>query len=132
MTWVCLALAATWGGDIGGYLVGRGLGRRPLAPVLSPHKTVEGAVGGLATSLLIGGALVAAGLPDRAVGLLLALILAASLAGQAGDLFESSLKRHRGIKDSSHLLGAQGGMLDCLDGLCFAAPLLQAGRMALG
>jgi phosphatidate cytidylyltransferase len=92
------ALLVTWSTDIGAYFAGRRFGRRKLAPSISPGKTVEGLYGGIAAATLVGGAWVLAnglGLPL----LILAPILA--LAAQGGDLFESSMKRRAGVKDSA-------------------------------
>jgi len=111
LLWVFLV---TWSTDIGAYFVGRSLGRRKLAPSISPGKTIEGLYGGIAAATLIGGAWV------LAMGLgrpLLALAPLLAIAAQAGDLFESFLKRRAGIKDSGTWLPGHGGVLDRLDGL---------------
>jgi phosphatidate cytidylyltransferase len=113
----CAALA-----DTGAYVIGSALGRNKLAPRLSPSKTVEGAIGGclVCTMVLtfVGPHLVPI---TSAQAALLGLIL--SVAGQAGDLVESSLKRHAGVKDSSNLIPGHGGLLDRLDSLLFVAPI---------
>jgi phosphatidate cytidylyltransferase len=116
----------TWSTDIGAYFAGRRFGRRKLAPSISPGKTVEGLYGGIAAATLIGGAWVLGtglGLPLLA----LAPILAA--AAQAGDLFESSLKRRAGVKDSGNWLPGHGGVLDRLDGLAPVAVLTAAAQL---
>ena len=124
--WVLFLLAVSMMGDTGAYYVGRALGKRQLAPSVSPNKTVEGLVGGIAASIVA--ALVAShvllpevSLPHAAV---LGLIL--SLLGVAGDLFESLLKRSAGVKNSSELIRGHGGVLDRLDSLYFSAPALLA------
>ena len=109
--------------DSAQYYTGRLVGRTPLAPAISPSKTVEGAVGGFA-----GGALffVAAGawwLPRLPVAFRVALGLTIVASGIAGDLFESMLKRSAGVKDSSALIPGHGGVLDRIDALLFAAPV---------
>jgi phosphatidate cytidylyltransferase len=109
--------------DTGQYYSGRAFGRRPLAPAISPKKTVEGAVGGIllgATALAVIGAwwLPAIGLAARA-GLGVAIVG----LGITGDLFESMLKRSVGVKDSSSLIPGHGGVLDRIDALLFAAPV---------
>ena len=112
----------TWAGDTGAYYAGRGLGRRQLAPVISPNKTVEGVLGGLI--LAVAAALVARAwfLPSFSVTDCVAIGLLLTLAGALGDLTESVLKRSAGVKDSGTVIPAHGGMLDRLDSLLFAAP----------
>jgi phosphatidate cytidylyltransferase len=104
----------TWATDIGGYVFGRRFGRRKLAPELSPNKTYEGLYGGVAAATLLGGAWA------LFTGLGTALLLLApvfAVAAQAGDLFESGMKRRAGVKDSGTWLPGHGGLLDRLDGL---------------
>lgn len=125
--WMLLLFAVIWGGDILAYFLGRTLGRTRLAPRISPNKTVVGAVGGL-----LGSGLAALGVklaflrvqPGPTLGALALIVLLTALAGQVGDLAESALKRGAGIKDSGALLPGHGGMLDRLDSLLFAAPML--------
>jgi len=114
--------------DTGAFYVGGALGRHRMAPVLSPKKTIEGAVAGVAAAILCAGLLHVAGsawaekslwssLPESLVfGLVLAV------AGQTGDLFESLLKRDSGVKDSSNVLRGMGGVLDVLDSLVLCGP----------
>ena len=116
----------TWSTDIGAYFAGRRFGRRKLAPAISPGKTVEGLFGGILAAALIGGAWALAthlGKPP----LLLAPIFA--IAAQAGDLFESGLKRRAGVKDSGSWLPGHGGVLDRLDGLVPVAVLTAAAQL---
>lgn len=113
-----LVLAAVWVGDAAAYFVGRTVGRRKLLAEVSPRKTVEGAVGGLLAAAV--GALAvgwAAGLPPE-VAVLGGLVC--GLASQAGDLWESAIKREAGVKDSGNSLPGHGGFLDRFDGLLFA------------
>ena len=125
-----LLLGAVWATDIGAYLAGRFVGGRRLAPSISPGKTWSGAVGGLGAALLAGvwlGRL--AGLPPgRAAGLAALL----SIAAQAGDLLESAAKRRCGVKDSGRLIPGHGGLLDRVDGILAAAPVLAAVIYGLG
>ena len=120
---IIFLLVIVWANDIGAYYFGRALGRRKLAPSISPGKTVEGAAGGLVT-----GAAAAAALSvwiGGAFGGMLSLILVSLLLGifsQAGDLFESLVKRAAGAKDSGALIPGHGGILDRIDGLLLAAP----------
>ncbi len=113
--------------DVGAYALGSLFGRTPLAPRVSPRKTVEGAVGGLLLALLIvaGTALLArrvAGL-QLGVGTVVALTVVTSLAAQLGDLFESLLKRWAGVKDAGVFLPGHGGVLDRLDSMLFTFPV---------
>jgi phosphatidate cytidylyltransferase len=105
------------------YFTGRALGRRPLAPAISPKKTIEGAIGGF----VFGGVFLAVvgiwWLPQMSMALRAAVGVAIVAAGIAGDLFESMLKRSAGVKDSSALIPGHGGILDRLDALLFAAPV---------
>jgi phosphatidate cytidylyltransferase len=109
--------------DTAQYYSGRLFGRRLLAPVISPKKTVEGAIGGFVFGMLLMGAAGHWWLPD--VSWPVRSILGAALValGIAGDLFESMLKRSAGVKDSSALIPGHGGVLDRIDALLFAAPI---------
>ena len=120
-------LACTvWAGDTGAYYVGSRLGRRALAPRVSPKKTLEGALGGVATAMLVaalGSVWVWPRIsPATAVwcGALLAVV------GILGDLAESVVKRAAGVKDSGRLIPGHGGVLDRLDSLIFGVPTLYA------
>ena len=120
-SWVLLALLCAFWSDTGGYFVGRHYGKRKLAPVVSPKKTVEGSLGGLAAGV-VGGLLAhfwfLQELPlINAVG----LSLLASGVGQAGDLCESLIKRSVGVKDSGTMLPGHGGILDRSDAMLFSA-----------
>ena len=117
----------TWATDIGAYFVGRAFGRAKLAPSISPNKTVAGLYGGMAgATVLAGGWVLLAGL-DVAL-LVLAPLFA--LAAQAGDLFESWMKRRAGVKDSGDWLPGHGGLLDRLDGLVPVAILTAGAQLA--
>jgi phosphatidate cytidylyltransferase len=120
-----------WTGDALAYFIGRALGRTPLLPRVSPNKTVEGLVGGLLGSLLIGWAF--AQWRWHGVGWWRVTVVAGFIAaaGQAGDLAESALKRGSNLKDSGALLPGHGGLLDRMDSLLFAVPALWA-MLALG
>lgn len=110
--------------DSAAYFAGRALGRRKLAPAISPGKTWEGAWASLFGGVL--GALTVKffGLPEMPVAHAVALGLVVAVVGAAGDLCESLLKRWAGVKDSGRLFPGHGGMLDRLDGLLFGAPVL--------
>jgi phosphatidate cytidylyltransferase len=106
------------------FFVGHAFGRRRLAPTVSPGKSVEGAIGGLAGGVLGAFAVRAAGLPDLPALHAGGLGIAVAAMGIVGDLDESLLKRWAGVKDSGRLFPGHGGMLDRLDSLLFGAPVL--------
>jgi phosphatidate cytidylyltransferase len=111
------------GGDIGGYCVGRLLGRRKLIPHVSPGKTIEGALGSLGASVALAVALrgpLLAPAVDLPLWLALVAGVVLNVTTQTGDLIESLLKRRCGAKDSSRLLPAHGGVLDLIDSLLFS------------
>ena len=123
-----LPLLVTWASDIGGYVVGRAVGRHKLIPSVSPGKTVEGSLGALAFSIVVAWLFVQLVMrPVGQLGLTTAGVLlfgaAVSVAAQVGDLFESLLKREAGVKDSSHLIPGHGGVLDRVDSLLFVLPV---------
>jgi phosphatidate cytidylyltransferase len=122
--WIVFVLAITFLSDTGAYFTGRLLGYHRMAPYISPNKSWEGALGGLIFATLTGVFLVyLLGLPIQLwAGALLGCI--GSIAGQAGDLAESLIKRQVNIKDSGHLIPGHGGMLDRVDSLLFTAPVL--------
>ena len=109
--------------DTAQYYSGRAFGRRPLAPRISPKKTVEGAVGGFVFGGILMAVVGAWWLPAVPVGMRALLGVSVVALGIAGDLFESMLKRSAGVKDSSALIPGHGGVLDRIDALLFAAPV---------
>ena len=126
-----LMLVVVWAGDSCAYYLGTRYGRHKLAPVISPHKSWEGAAAGLAGSVL---AALAFHL-WRPESFPLALVPLAAVTGvlaQIGDLVESLLKRAAGVKDSGTLLPGHGGVLDRIDALLFAAPVWYIGLRLLG
>ncbi len=117
LMWVFIV---TWSLDIGAYFVGRTVGGPKLAPAFSPNKTWSGLIGGVAAAALFGGLwTLALALPP----ILLWFAAPFAVAAQAGDLFESWMKRRAGIKDSGNWLPGHGGALDRLDGLVVVATL---------
>jgi phosphatidate cytidylyltransferase len=143
--WLLYLLLIVWAGDIFAYFVGRSLGRHLMAPRISPKKTWEGAAASLAASLVVGSLLfnhalqissflLRVGLIQRRDGLfglekpelwpIILLTIVLNIAAQLGDLVESLIKRGAGVKDSGAILPGHGGMLDRIDALLFAAPVL--------
>jgi phosphatidate cytidylyltransferase len=143
--WLLYLLLVVWAGDIFAYFVGRSLGRHLMAPRISPKKTWEGAAASLAASLAIGillfghalqisTFLLRVGLIGRRDGLfglekpelwpIILLTIILNITAQLGDLVESLIKRGAGVKDSGTILPGHGGMLDRIDALLFAAPVL--------
>jgi len=143
--WLLYLLLVVWAGDIFAYFVGRSLGRHLMAPRVSPKKTWEGAAASLAASLVVGSLLFSHALQissfllrlrliERRDGLfglekpemwpIIVLTTVLNIAAQLGDLVESLIKRGAGVKDSGSILPGHGGMLDRIDALLFAAPLL--------
>lgn len=107
------AMALVWACDIGAYFAGRSIGGPKLAPKISPNKTWAGLVGGIVAATLFSAALRYAGLP----GLFVVATPLLAILSQAGDLYESHLKRRAGVKDSGNVLPGHGGVMDRLDGL---------------
>lgn len=124
--WVLLSMLSGFWSDTGGYFVGRAYGKHKLYESVSPKKTVEGSIGGVAAAVL--GGLIAHFwfLPSLSLVHAVLLSSAAALAGQAGDLCESLLKRSHGVKDSGAILPGHGGILDRVDALLFAAFMVWA------
>jgi phosphatidate cytidylyltransferase len=106
--------------DTGAYLVGKYLGKTPLAPTISPNKTWEGFIGGFLFSFFFSLPFFWDNPLALIIGSVLPLILSLNFASLAGDLFESMLKRKAGLKDAGRLLPGHGGILDRIDGLLFA------------
>lgn len=127
--WIFFLFFVIFAGDTGAYYAGHRWGRHKLWPAVSPGKTVEGAVGGLlsslATALLVGKLLLSLG--ESGITFLLSLGLVIASVGQMGDLMESMIKRVSKVKDASSILPGHGGLLDRLDSLIFAFPLTYYG-----
>lgn len=132
--WLLYVFVLVWCADSGAYFVGRKLGKRKMSPHVSPNKSVEGLFGGLITGTLVVLG-VAFGLLKNwsgvAIGLFLLLSLLTIVISVFGDLFESMLKRHAGVKDSGTLLPGHGGILDRIDSQLSAVPLFALGFWAM-
>ncbi|MGA9643582.1 MAG: phosphatidate cytidylyltransferase [Terriglobales bacterium] len=147
--WVIYTLLAVWAGDIFAYFVGKSLGRHRMSPRISPKKTWEGAIASIVASVIVGvvwfhyagplsATLLRAGLIDARSGMfglerpriwpIVALSVVVNIAAQLGDLVESLIKRGAGVKDSGTILPGHGGMLDRIDAMLFAVPVVWAFR----
>lgn len=143
--YVLYLLLVVWAGDIFAYFVGKSIGRHLMAPLISPKKTWEGAVASVVASVAVGWTLFQYALPlsswllrigliqprdgifgleQPAMGPIIVLTIVLNIAAQLGDLVESLIKRGAGVKDSGTLLPGHGGMLDRIDAMLFAAPVL--------
>jgi phosphatidate cytidylyltransferase len=122
ISWIFLLLVIVMCGDTFAFYVGTSFGKHRLYPAVSPKKSIEGSLGGLAGSMV--GALIvkATFFPELSLPACLITALLLGLLGQLGDLFESLLKRSFGVKDSGVIVPGHGGMLDRLDSLLFAVP----------
>jgi phosphatidate cytidylyltransferase len=123
MTWIFFMLSIIFAGDITALYAGTFLGRHKLCPAVSPGKTVEGSIGGLVANVTVGAIAKYFFLAHLPWSASILFFLAIGLAGQAGDLYESALKRSSQVKDSGGLLPGHGGFLDRIDALLFAAPV---------
>ena len=145
--WTIYTLLAVWAGDIFAYFIGKSLGRHRMSPEISPKKTWEGAVASIVASMIVGtlwiqhasgisSALLRIGLIERRDGMfgleqpqlwpVIVLSAAVNIAAQLGDLVESLIKRGAGVKDSGTILPGHGGMLDRIDAMLFAVPVVWA------
>ena len=128
---VFLLMAIVFLGDTAAYYVGSAVGRHKMAPVISPKKSWEGAAAGFVTAV-VAAAVWSFWKLERIDPELLAVAAVTALAAQVGDLVESMIKRGSGVKDSGHILPGHGGILDRLDAMLFAAPVLLLGLWVLG
>ncbi|MCM3782925.1 phosphatidate cytidylyltransferase [Neobacillus mesonae] len=122
--WTFMILVSIWGSDAGAYFVGKSMGKHKLWPVISPNKTVEGAVGGIIIAIIVSAvfALLSGGIVG--VGNAILIGLSSAVIGQLGDLAQSAYKRVYGIKDSGNLLPGHGGILDRCDSWIFVFPFV--------
>jgi len=122
--WIFFTLSVIFAGDAGAFFFGRRFGRHKLSPKVSPGKTIEGSLGGLAMSLLVAFLFGLRFHLSRELPLVILIALLLNGVGQLGDLAESLLKREKKIKDSSTILPGHGGLLDRMDSLLLAFPLV--------
>lgn len=120
---VLTLLLAVWATDIGAYFAGRMIGGPKLAPAISPNKTWAGLAGGMVAAAVVTMIAISFSPYPKTVGGAFGLGLVIAVLGQAGDLFESWLKRRAGVKDSGTLIPGHGGLLDRIDGLILTTPL---------
>ncbi|MBI5375829.1 MAG: phosphatidate cytidylyltransferase [Candidatus Schekmanbacteria bacterium] len=121
LSFIYILLMATWASDTGAYLAGKKFGRRKLAPLISPNKTIEGLMGGIL--LTIAAFLIWWGIGIIALWQAVIFGIAISVSATAGDLLESIIKRGVGVKDSGSIFPGHGGILDRIDALLFTAPV---------
>ena len=132
--WLLYVFVLVWCADSGAYFVGRKFGRCKMSPHVSPNKSVEGLLGGLATGTIVVIGVSFGLLNDwsmMAIGLFLLLSLLTIIMSVFGDLFESMLKRHAGVKDAGALLPGHGGILDRIDSQLSAVPIFALGFWAM-
>lgn len=127
LLFVFFSLFLIWATDSGAYFIGRAFGKRKLAPTISPNKTVEGAIGGIVFAIIVALSFYFFSDLQNGINLIRLIILSIfmSVFGQLGDLVESALKRHYGVKDSGSILPGHGGILDRTDSWLFVMPLFQ-------
>lgn len=122
--WFILLLLVIFSGDTFAYISGMLWGDSKISPRISPKKTLVGSIGGIIGSVLATVVYAYFYFPNLSLGTLVGIASTASFAGQTGDLFESLLKRVANIKDSGSIMPGHGGILDRIDGVLFAAPIL--------
>lgn len=129
--WFVFLLAAVFAGDTLAYIFGVLLGKHKIMPSVSPKKSWEGSVGGLLGSTLAGLLCWLFLFPEHPLWIFLILALIAGFFGQFGDFFESLIKRVAGVKDSGKIMPGHGGILDRIDGVLFASPVILSGILIL-
>ncbi len=117
-----LICSATWGADIGAYYIGRAFGKTKLAPAISPGKTLEGLAGGIVSAIALAGLCNVIFFPQSGWLLVVGAGVMGGIIGPVGDLSESQIKRHFGVKDSGSILPGHGGLLDRADALMLTVP----------
>lgn len=123
VAWIFFILFIVFAGDVGAFYAGKFFGRHKLSPSISPGKTIEGSIGGMIFSVIVGYIFMRLFLPHLNTPVIFLLFIIVNISAQTGDLFESQLKRTGKIKDSGNILPGHGGILDRIDALLFAAPV---------
>lgn len=131
ISWFAFLLAVVFAGDTMAYLFGMTVGKRKIMPNVSPKKTWEGSVGGIIGSVAAGLVCWLVSFPELGLIPLLILAAIAGFVAQFGDFFESLLKRVADVKDSGKIMPGHGGVLDRIDGVLFASPVILAGILTL-
>lgn len=124
LMYIFFTLLVIWSTDSGAYFIGKSIGKKKLWPEISPNKTVEGFLGGIASAIVAGVIFQVFDLLPVSFGVIIVTAMAVSIFGQLGDLVESAFKRHYDVKDSGKILPGHGGVLDRFDSLLFALPIL--------
>ncbi|HLR66172.1 phosphatidate cytidylyltransferase [Virgibacillus alimentarius] len=124
LNYIFFVLFIIWATDTGAYFFGRAFGKRKLWPIISPNKTIEGAIGGVISACIVGVIFHLIYPFDFSMIIILGVTVFISVFGQIGDLVESAFKRHYDVKDSGKILPGHGGILDRLDSLLFVLPLI--------
>jgi len=124
VVWIFFLLFIVFAGDVGAFYAGKFFGRHKLSPSISPGKTIEGSIGGMIFCIIVGYVFMRLFLPHLNGPMIFLLFVVVNISAQTGDLFESQLKRTGKIKDSGNILPGHGGILDRIDALLFAAPVI--------
>lgn len=124
LEYIIYALIVVWSTDTGAYFTGRKFGKNKLWPEISPNKTVEGFIGGIIIAVICTSIMQIIYPFDKSWFVIIIITIISSIFGQLGDLVESAIKRHYGVKDSGNILPGHGGILDRFDSLLFVLPLL--------
>lgn len=123
IAWIVLLICVVFAGDVGAYYAGSYFGKHKLCPDISPNKTIEGSIGGLAANAVIGSLIKYFYFSEMSWGIGILFFVCIGFVGQVGDLYASVLKRSANVKDSGAILPGHGGILDRADALMFAAPI---------